>query len=370
MSCRHDGPRPDRLSSCLLVLLLAGCATQWTPRTERPDIALQWPYPPHPAKLTYVEALTGFSSNSGAAAALGSILLGREGADRGAFLLPVAVATGHDGRMAVADLGRQCVHLYVPSKQHYVQLCGSPQEPIRSPVGVAFAENLDLYVSDSTGRIFVFGADGAPLRVLASAGGEKLLRPTGIAYDARRDLLFVADTLAHRVHALRPSGDLAFSFGERGEETGRFNFPTHVFYSAAGELYVTDAMNFRIAIFDEDGRALGSFGHHGDGSGDLALPKGVAVDRDGVVYVVDGMFDHVQLFDRKGMFLLTLGKRGTDFGEWWLPGGAFIGEDDRLYVCDTYNHRVQVFRITDRYGDGAPQAPRGRDESLGGRGNE
>ena len=337
---------------CVLLVLGAGCTSTWTLRADRPAMAHQWPYQPNKAKVTYVQSLSGLTRNPDSSSVLRAIVFGSEEEDRHAFVLPVAVATGHDGRIAVADLGRRCVHLYIPGQQRYVQLFGSEQEKITSPVGVIFDEDLRLYLSDSAGKVFAFGPDGALLFTLQTAGADRLQRPTGVAYSPGKKLLYVVDTLANKVHAFRTNGEFAFSFGERGEAVGRFNFPTHIFRAPSGELYVTDALNFRVDIFDEQGNALGSFGHHGDGSGDLAMPKGVAVDRDGVVYVVDGLFDNVQLFNRQGDFLLTLGQRGVDFGEFWLPSGAFISENDELYVCDTYNRRVQIFRIMEHYADG------------------
>ncbi len=310
---------------------------------------LQWPYQPNQAKLTYARSLTGLAPSTDTGSVLKAIVFGSDPEDRNAFVLPVAVATGGDGRIAVADMGRRCVHLYLPAQQRYVRLTGSDEERLVSPVGVTFGDDLRLYVSDSAGRVFAFGADGTLQFAVTQAGAVRLQRPTGMAYSPAKKLLYVVDTLANTVHAFRTNGELAFSFGERGDAAGRFNFPTHIFRSAAGELYVTDALNFRIAIFDEEGKSVGSFGHHGDGSGDLAMPKGVAVDRDGVVYVVDGLFDNVQLFNRQGAFLLTLGSRGVDFGEFWLPSGAFVSDTRELYVCDTYNRRVQVFRITEGY---------------------
>lgn len=314
----------------------------------RPDVAPQWPYQPNKAKVTYVQAFSGLTHSNDSGSIVRKIVFG-ENEDRNAFILPVAVATARDGRIAVADMGRRCVHLYVPAEQRYVQLSGSDAEKISSPVGVIFDDDLRLYVSDSAGKVFAFGPDGRLLFTLQNAGADKLQRPTGIAYSPQSKKLYVVDTLANKVDVFGTQGDFAFSFGERGEAAGRFNFPTHIFRSAAGELYVTDALNFRVEIFDEEGKALGSFGHHGDGSGDLALPKGIAADKDGVVYVVDGLFDNLQLFDRRGDFLLTVGRRGIDFGEFWLPSGAFINDNDELYVCDTYNRRVQVFRITEGY---------------------
>jgi len=337
---------------CALVLLDSGCATQWKLRTAQPAVGLQWPYQPNRAKVTYVASLTGLARHRDAGWVLTAIVFGSEAEDRNAFVLPVAVATANDGRIAVADMGRRCVHLFVPASQRYLQLTGSDREHLTSPVGVIFDEELRLYVADSAGQVFAFGPDGALLFTLRAAGADPLQRPTGLAYSPSKRHLYVVDTLANKVQVFGTNGEFAFSFGERGDAAGRFNFPTHIFRSAAGELYVTDALNFRVEIFDEEGRFLASFGHHGDGSGDLAMPKGIAVDEDGIIYVVDGLFDNVQLFNRHGDFLLTLGQRGTDFGEFWLPSGAFISEKGELYVCDTYNRRVQVFRLTEGYANG------------------
>ena len=331
--------------------LATACASGWGLHSVRPEIALQWPFQPNPAKLTYLESLTGFSPRKGGGSVWRSVVYGNERKRPNEFVLPVAVAAAPDGRIAVADLGRRCVHLYVPAEQTYRRLEGTEAEPMVSPVGVAFDDQGRLYVSDSGGRLFAFGADGAFRFALRQVGKETLQRPTGLAFSPVRQLLYVVDTLGNRVHALRPTGEPAFSFGRRGEGPDEFNFPTHIFRSPAGELVITDSLNFRIGIFDEEGRPRGTFGHHGDGSGDLAMPKGVAVDRDGVIYVVDSLFDNVQLFSRQGEFLLTLGRRGVDFGEFWLPSGIFISDSGELYVCDTYNRRVQVYRITEHYAE-------------------
>jgi DNA-binding beta-propeller fold protein YncE len=339
--------------SLTVALASLSCASRWALHTVPSPVALQWPYQPAKAKLTFVESLAGFSEQKGSKAAFQTFVYGRDRGERNGLVLPVAVTTGRDGRIAVADMGRGCVHLFIPGEKRYLRLTGETNAKIISPVAVVFDDQLQLYVSDSAGRVLGFGPDGAPRLTITHAGEEPLRRPTGLAYSPSKKLLYVVDTLANKVDAFDAKGELAFSFGERGEEANRFNFPTHIFRSRTGELYVTNSLAFRIEIFDEDGKPLGSFGRHGDGSGDLAMPKGIAVDRDGIIYVVDSLFDNVQLFDRKGAFLLTLGRRGTDAGEFWLPSGAFIGDNGELYVCDTYNRRIQVFKITERYAESA-----------------
>lgn len=336
---------------CALLCAVSGCVSTWNLRTRQPDVPLQWPYQPGAAKVTYLRSLTGFQEQRRTASAMKALFIGRDRKDAGSFVLPVAVATGRDGRIAVADLGRRCVHLYVPSGQAYVRLDGSKGEKLGSPVGVVFDDESRLYVSDSAGKVFAFAPDGRLLFTLKSAEGAPLRRPTGLAYSPARKLVYVVDTLANRVHAFNDRGEVVLSFGERGTGAGGFNFPTHAFWSS-GRLYVSDSLNFRIGVFDETGKPLSSFGRHGDGSGDLAVPKGIAVDRDGIIYVADALFDNVQLFDERGGFLLTLGRRGTGFGEMWLPSGIHISDRNELYVCDTYNRRIQVYRLTERYGNG------------------
>jgi sugar lactone lactonase YvrE len=332
--------------------LLAGCVSTWTPRTTAPQITLQWPYPPRPAKVTFVRSLAGFTPSRSAGSALRAFAIGEgEREARGAFVLPVAVAVGADGRIAVADSGCRCAHLFLPATGRYLRLLGSKQEVMRSPVAVAFDDESRLFVSDSAGSVFAFGADGAFQFTLANAGATPLQRPTGLAFSPVTGRLYVVDTLAHAVYAFDRRRELVAAFGARGEGSGAFNFPTHLAWAPPGELYVTDALNFRVQILDEEGRPRGGFGRHGDGSGDIAMPKGLAVDGDGVVYLVDSLFDSVQLFDRKGDFLLTVGRRGTELGEFWLPSGAFLSASGELYVCDTYNRRIQVFRVTDRYAE-------------------
>jgi len=344
----------------LLALLAAGCASSWNPATTAPPAALQWPAAPAPARITYARALTGFASGPDLGATLRALAIGREGRRGGSFLLPVAIAVGNDGRIAVADLGSRCVHLYLPATRRYLRLTGAKGHPLLSPVAVAFGADLRLFVSDSAGKVVAFSPDGDILFTLRQAGSERLERPTGLAWSPTRARLYVVDTAVHRIHVFAADGSYDFSFGRRGGgggETGpeaELNFPTHLARSPAGQLLVTDALNFRVVTFDEDGHPIGAFGRHGDGSGDLAMPKGVAVDRDGVVYLADALFDNVQLFRPTGELLLTLGARGTGFGEFWLPAGIFLSAAGELYVCDPYNRRVQVFRLAESHVEPTP----------------
>jgi len=328
------------LITFLAVLTFSGCASRWAVDSDMAQKHLYWMEGPRSAKVMHVMSIKGFYETN---VTLKSFLFGK---GTSGLVRPAAVAAGRDGRFAIADTGLRCVHLYIPAEQRYVKLSSFASVELLSPVNVIFDDDLRLYISDSAlGRIFVVDKQcGYLFSVSASADGP-LKRPTGLAWDSDSKLLYAADTLAHKIYAFNPKGEMVWSIGGRGEKEGQFNFPTHLFWSPARLLYVTDAMNFRVQVFDSAGKVVTAFGHNGDGSGDFASPKGVAVDKKGIIYVVDALFDNIQLFDERGDFLLTLGKRGGGQGEFWLPAGLYLDEKEKLYVSDTFNQRVQVFQI-------------------------
>jgi len=327
---------------CAAAVLGLGCTTKWVSDVEKPEAQLQWPYPPARAKVKHVMTITGFKETG---TSLKTIAFGKE---ENKIAQPVAVATGRDGRFAVADMECRCVLLYIPSEQRLHRLISIGKDAMVSPVSVIFDDDLTLYVSDSGLRkVAMFDQKGAFL--LSMGNTVELKRPTGLAYDNDKKTIYALDTLSHKVYAMNRQGEILFSFGGRGTDGGQFNFPTHLFRSASRRIYVTDAMNFKVKIFDSSGSFITSFGRQGDGSGDFSMPKGIAVDLDGVIFVVDTLFDNLQLFDERGQFLLTVGSRGPNHGEFWLPSGIFIDDRNTLYVCDTFNQRIQVFEITRNY---------------------
>jgi len=119
------------------ILLCAGCTAKHSMRTTHPQVSLQWPHVPNKAKVTYVESVQGFAVSGGSGSVFRAIA-GNSKSENDLFLMPVAVATGSDGRIAVADMQRQCVHLYVPAKNRYTRITGYESHRMQSPVGVGF----------------------------------------------------------------------------------------------------------------------------------------------------------------------------------------------------------------------------------------
>jgi DNA-binding beta-propeller fold protein YncE len=324
-----------------LALAVAACAPLHD-EAGQPSDAMRpsWPPPPSPARIE-LQSVFRRASDLGIERSLWrrvtDLISGGGELD---LVRPAGVAVA-GARIAVADPGAGLVHLYDLEARRFTALRGCAGQAFAEPVAVAFLDGT-LYVSDAAAARIEIIRDGGDCATpwLLPAGS----RPAGLAADAERHRLYVADAGAHRVLAYDPSGTIVRQLGRRGNAPGELNYPTWLTVDAAGRLYVTDALNFRVQSFDADGAPLASFGQHGDGSGDFASPKGIGVGRDSEIFVVDALFDAVQIFDRDGRYLMVFGDRGREPGHFWLPSGLAVA-GDRIYVADSYNQRVQIFRF-------------------------
>jgi DNA-binding beta-propeller fold protein YncE len=260
---------------------------------------------------------------------------------------PYALTEANLGRLIVTDPGQGVVHILDFERREYAQISKAKRQRLLSPVGVAVDGDDNIYVTDSElAAVFVFSRKGEFLRALgtSSKGRERLFqRPTGLALDPERRLLFVTDTWSHQVLVLDVEGNVLTTIGKRGAGPGEFNYPTSLAL-VGGELYVVDAMNFRIQVLTSGGEFVRSFGELGNSTGTLNRPKGIGVDEDGNVYVVDALFETVQVFDSRGELLYYFGSGGRDEGEFTLPSGIYINPGNHIYIADSHNQRIQVFR--------------------------
>lgn len=303
---------------------------------------LAWPAPPAEPAVRYVRAVAGPEDWGVTTGLFGRIVDTLTGKQTDHFVRPTGVAED-GGRLYVADPGAPALWIIDTPQNRMTRVDRVGDAQLVSPVAVALGPEGTVFVADTVlKRVFRLDRTGNPLEVAAA---DELARPAGLAYDADRRELYVADSAAHRIAVFGPGGKLVRAFGKSGTGDGEFNAPTHAALDHARELLVTDALNYRVEAFDRSGRFLWKFGRQGDGSGDFAAPKGVASDSAGHIYVVDALFDTVQVFDSNGVLLFSFGERGTLEGQFWLPGGIFISTRDEIYVADAYNRRIQVFRV-------------------------
>lgn len=247
------------------------------------------------------------------------------------------------GRIYVTDSGQNAVVVFDPSTAKlYIWNKASQHDDFSAPVGVALGPNQHIFVADAQlKRIFRLNQKGEPV---AEFGRGLLQRPTGLARDPKRGILYVADTRSHEIKLFNDSGTYIKKIGGSGTSPGTFNGPTHIAF-AHDKLYVADTLNARIQIFDHQGKFLFAFGDRGIRVGNMVRPKGVSVDSEGNIYVIESLHDHLLVYDKKGRFLLPIGGTGKEVGEFYLPSGIWINDKDQIFVSDMFNGRVMLFHF-------------------------
>jgi len=328
----------------LVILFTGGCADNQDRLLSTPDLQLVWPQPPEKPRIRYIGELSteaDLKRKVSWTQGLGDLLFGQK--KMGVLLAPYAVAVDRHDRLFVTDTTGGVVHAFNLNTRAYKQFADMPNDSkLSKPVGLAVVDDW-IYVVDSALReVCVFDGNG---KFRGRFGSERLVRPSGIAYYAEKDELFVSDTGDHVINVFNKSGQYIRKIGSRGIEAGQFNFPTHLWVDKSGKLYVSDTLNYRIQIFSNQGRFLKMFGEQGDHPGNFAHPCGVATDNTGNIYVTDRQFENVQIFDRQGQILMAFGQEGKQAGRFWLPAGIFVDSRNRIYVADSFNKRIQIFEL-------------------------
>ena len=254
---------------------------------------------------------------------------------------PQQIATDNKGRIYVTDSARQAVFVF-DEKLSRFSIWDETTTSISflSPVGITFA-NDSIWVTDSElSLVYQIKQNG---ELVKSFGLGVLNRPTGIAYDAVRQRLFVADTADSKIRIFNTEGELIDEWGSFGGLEGELNHPTFITFRG-GRLYVADSLNARIQIFDSLGKRVQSLGHRGLYVGDFSRPKGVAIDSDSNLYVAESYYDHVLVYNRRGKLLMSLGGSGIEAGKFMQPTGIWVDSGDRLFVSDMLNSRISIFQ--------------------------
>lgn len=336
----------------LPLLLLAGCATSPEQRTPMRFLhekeIVTWPSLPEVPRYAYVGDLIGevnfLPENHKHKKSWLEWLTGLLSAkvERKELQRPQGGVVDPLGRICVTDVGRNAVMVFDPlNKQFHLWEWAGQNQRFLAPIGITAGANGTLLVADAELRLVVrLAADGKPL---GQFGRGLLMRPTGIARDAARGRIYVADTHGHNIKVFDDSGELLDTLGQRGEKVGEFNFPTHIAF-ANDRLYVTDSRNSRIQVLDADGVTQASFGERGLFVGNLPHPKGVSADSDGNIYVVESYYDHLLIYNAQGELLLPIGGSGQGIGQFYLPAGVWSDNNNRLYVADMFNGRVVVMQ--------------------------
>jgi DNA-binding beta-propeller fold protein YncE len=348
-----------RAGLLLGILLLAGCATTSKPEfslvRSAPDAPrLFWPPPGERdvPRYVYLGELTGEpnilraegdrETLFGTITRLFDFIAGEAPPKR--MDRPQAGVVDPAGRILVTDIGRGAVFVF-DEKLARLDVWDQADGPrgFVAPVGIALGSDGQTLVADADLAIVArLDRNGNPLPPI---GRGILGRPNGVAFDPASRRIFVVDTAAHAIRVFDADGNLFATWGERGDQPGQFNFPTHVAL-LGGELYVSDTLNARVQVLSAaSGKPLRSIGRRGLYVGDMVRPKGVAADSEGNVYAVESYFDHLLVYNRRGEFLMPIGGMGNAPGRFHLPAGVWVDARNRVFVADTLNARVSVFQF-------------------------
>lgn len=319
----------------LSLLLSVSCA-----HVQPKPVDLVWPLPPEEPRFKYVEAIATKRDLgiSGWERFLDAVF----GLDPGLRpLKPWGVTTDDDGKIYVTDT-TGAVFVY-DKKERKVYLMGNRGEgKLAVPLGITYDGYGKIWVADGVqNRVCAFNKEGDLVLAIGKSG--EFGKPAGVAVNKQAKRVYISDTGKHLIRAYDLEGKFLFQFGQRGENKGEFNFPASI-AADAGRVYVTDQMNFRVQVFDKDGKFLLTFGMVGDRPGMFSRPKGIAVDSEGHIYVVDAAFDNFQIFDKDGRILMFVGHGGGGPGEFSLPAGIHIDDKDKVYVVDQLARRVQIIQ--------------------------
>jgi DNA-binding beta-propeller fold protein YncE len=347
--------------TCRTVTLLVLCAAagSFGCAHKAPDLmpvaqAPAWPPAPEPARIRFVQSVQvpeDLGIRKGFAVRIfRRIVHGRMTRN---MARPYAVSVAPNGVIAVADPDSRSVHLFDTPGSRYHRVVKAGHEALLSPVGVVFDSENRLYVADSQRKVVDrFGADGKWIDMFIQ--DDRLQRPTGLAFDSNRKILWVVDTKSHQVAGYDQHGEREVAHGRRGEGDGEFNYPVGVALDSTGRLFITDSMNFRVQVLDPVGGFLYAFGKGGRGPGEFDKVKGIALDQDGHVYVVEGLHDVIHVYDLEGQLLTIVGGTGVEAGRFGLPAGIHISADGKIFVADSANHRIQILQYL---GDPATVVP-------------
>ncbi|HEY9897991.1 MAG TPA: hypothetical protein V6D00_02310 [Pantanalinema sp.] len=242
-----------------------------------------------------------------------------------AFLEPCSVAIGTDGRILVADQGRNQIRAITrigvvgdfAGQLGFTSFAsGSAQTAIfNKPAAVTVLPNGTVVVADTenhlirgvslTGQVVELAGMYVPYStggyIDAEGAQAAFKQPAGLVAD-RAGNLYVADTGNHCIRKLTPQGRVTTFAGRAGSaghadgdaHAAQFNSPTGLAWDAHGQLFVADSGNHCVRMISSDGRVVTAAGRPGvagfsDGRtvSRMRDPYGIAVAANGDVFVSD-----------------------------------------------------------------------------------
>lgn len=266
------------------------------------------------------------------------------------------------------------------------------------PAGMVMDANGNLYVADTLnhsirkiapdGTTTTYAGTGVAGFANGAAATAQFHEPVGLAINSS-GTLFVADSKNHRIRAISTAGVVTTyaGLGTAGFTDGipsaaRFRFPSGLAIDAAGVLFVADTMNHRIRKIATDGSVstLAGTSTASIVNGSVAVarfnePCGIAVDAAGNAYVTENVSNAIRKVEPTGttsVYAGSVSSAGSSNGpiltaQFTSPKGLYFSAEGQLLVADTGNHLVRVISAS---GLVSTFAGTGDDDTVNGNGDE
>ncbi len=228
-------------------------------------------------------------------------------AEGGSFNEPWSIAVSPDGEYVyVADTWNHRVQQFTSSGA-FVRMWGyfgqdESSGALWGPRDVVVLNDGNVLVTDTGNkRLRLYDAQGNHLSDYGEYGFDlgQFDEPVGLAYDASREIVYVADTWNQCVQVLeyqdgrfipQTPWEIAGWYGQ-----SLINKP-YMSVGQGGQLFIADPEAGRVLVYNPDGTIAYFFGGYDQTAANIAVAQGVAADPNGGVWVVDSQNATVSWF--------------------------------------------------------------------------
>ena len=217
----------------------------------------------------------------------------------------------------------------------------------------------NVYVSYWNGvSIWRLSSDGKPVvkfRIEAPSRKGRFTELGGVAVDSSGKIYAVESVDVDweygmpSIQKFEQNGEFITTWEVPEVAGDKFKYPAQIAVDGSGNAYVTDQSSHCVHKLDTEGKYIKSWGSKGTDDGQFDTPEGIAVDKSGNVYVCDRQNSRIQKFDTNGRFLAKWGKEGSGDGEFHFPAAVALDKEGNVFVADSNNNRIQKFTAEGKF---------------------
>jgi DNA-binding beta-propeller fold protein YncE len=247
---------------------------------------------------------------------------------------PTHIITDSQQRIIISDPDLQAVHVLDQTGRSAFRIAGGPQHRFQSADAIAVDAEDSIFIADGqNGTIEVFDRDGQFLRTIGMFKGERRFeKPTAIAINQKKALLYVLDGPANEVFVCDLEGNLVQRISNRTKSGIKFVYPTEIAV-LEDRIFIIDDVGSRVQVFDSSFNPRSSFRVKVHQGTPVLTEIGLAADATGRIYLSNLFPDQLAVFEENGRLVALFGHSGARAEEFRVPSGLWIDSADRIYIA-------------------------------------